>query len=295
MKSSIIIMLKSNFEFEVLVNGRGVKEYYHKGSNYIEAKEGSRFSLKMRNNSGHRVLFVPTVDGLSIMSGKEASFSSRGYVVGAYDSLTIDGWRTSDDKVAEFFFSSPKGSYATKMDKEGNLGVIGCAVFKEKVKEPEVIIKKEYIPMPYPSYPSYPHWHSWPNTIPCYCGNGTAGITSTSTNTMGNLSYGGGTGILGTPTTSNNAIYNVSSTSNASNHSYFAQQVSSGLGTGFGEDKYSPVTTVSFDKEETPTAIFTILYNTKENLETMGVEFKKPVYVAPSAFPNEDGYCARPN
>ena len=33
----------------------------------------------------------------------------------------------------------------------------------------------------------------------------------------------------------------------------------------------------------------------KEKLEARGVEFRKAVYIAPSAFPNEDGYCERPN
>ena len=69
---------------------------------------------------------------------------------------------------------------------------------------------------------------------------------------------------------------------------------SAGLGTGFGQDKYSPVTTVDFEKEGSPSEVFSIYYNTRENLEAIGVEFRRAVYVTPSAFPNEDGYCERP-
>ena len=276
-------MLKSNFEFEVLINGRAAKEYYHKGSHYIEAREGSCFSLRMRNNSGHRALFVPTVDGLSIMNGKEASYKSQGYVINAYDSLSIDGWRTSDDKVAEFFFSSPKGSYASKKGKGGNLGVIGCAVFKEKERRPDPIIIKEYIPY---EKPYTPYWWPWnprrPQNDPywfgtTYTAGGSGSISMYSCQTGANLSNAS----LNTKQTGNEAI-NCSSANAA-------------LGTGFGQDKYSPVTTVDFDKESHPTEVFTIFYNTIERLEEMGVEFKKAVYVAPSAFPNEDGYCERPN
>lgn len=212
----------------------------------------------MRNNSRDRVLFVPTVDGLSIMNGKEASFKSRGYIVNSYDSLVIDGWRTSDDKVSEFFFSSPKGSYASRMDQGGNLGVIGCVVFKDKEK---VKVVKEYIPVPYPSYPQYPHYN-YPNLYA-----GTGAITGTS-------NFGA------------SLLNNVTCSS--------SQTASAGLGTGFGQDKYSPVVTVDFDKEDHPSAVFSIYYNTRKNLESMGVEFKKPVYIAPSAFPNEDSYCVRP-
>jgi hypothetical protein len=283
-KSSNFKMLKSNFEFDVLVNGHSAREYYHEGRNYIEGREGTKFSIRMRNNSSNRVLFVPTIDGLSIMNGKEASYKSRGYIVNSYDSLTIDGWRTSDDKVAEFFFSSPKGSYAVKKNKGSNLGVIGCAVFKEKeqVKVIERIIEKEkYIP--------YQPWPTWP----IYWTSSSGGTMGKSWNTLG------GGGSTTTFTTANNGIGSSISSDNLSsapqNCSYSMQTSSAGLGTGFGQDKYSPVSTVSFDKEDHPTEVFTIFYNTREKLESMGVEFKKAVYIAPSAFPNEDGYCERPN
>ena len=264
-----IIMLKSNLEFKVLVHGSPMKEYYHQGSHYIEGKEKSHFSLRMKNNSSHRVLFVPTVDGLSIMNGKEASFKSNGYIVNSYDSLTIDGWRTSDDKVAQFFFSSPKESYGVKMGKGGNLGVIGCAVFKEKEHIIEKIVEKI---VPYPVYPYLPYHpcllhNSW-NTLNSYVG--VSGITSLNQTTsyVAATSYPGA--INSTPT-------------------------SAGLGTGFGQDKYSPVVTVDFDKESSPTEVFSIYYNTRENLESLGIEFRKPVYASPSAFPEESGYCKRPD
>jgi len=271
-------MLKSNFEFEVLVNGHPTKEYYHEGSYYIEGKEDSRFSLRMRNNTNNKVLFVPTVDGLSIMNGKEASFKSRGYVVNAYDSMTIDGWRTSDDKVAEFFFSSPKESYAGKTQKGNNLGVIGCAVFKEKERQPVKVIEKiikEYVPYyPYyvpPTFPSNPWWCVGTQTT---ISSGSNSITYTAYNSSDSINLG--QNMLSSTTTSN------------------PKPIEAGLGTGFGQDKYSPVVNVGFDKEHHPAEVFSMYYNTKENLKAMGIEFKKAAYITSSAFPNEDDYCKRP-
>ena len=280
-------MQKSSYEFDVLVHGSSAKEYYHNGSYYIEGKEGTRFSIRMRNNSSHRVLFVPTVDGLSIMNGKEASFKSSGYIVGAYDSLTISGWRTSNDNVAEFFFSSPKQSYASKMDRAGNLGVIGCAVFKEK-KPVEVItktiIEKEYIP-----YPVH-HCHHYPF---CTCTFNTSGTTN---NTLNTLQFNSSSPSLSLGASSNSlmSMSAVTGTNTSGSVNLKAAKVESALGTGFGEDKYSPVVTVEFEKEATPSETFSIFYNTRKNLEALGIEFRKPVYVAPSAFPKEDGYCERP-
>ena len=281
-------MLKSSYEFEVLVHGSSAKEYYHEGSYYIEAKEGSKFSLRMRNNSSHRVLFVPTVDGLSIMNGKEASFKSKGYIVDAHSSTTIDGWRTSDDKIAEFFFSSPKESYAKKINKGGNLGVIGCAVFKEKeqVRIIEKIIEIEKH-IPYPVYPSCPKPH-WPdNQYPQWMCTSAQSCDNSGTQNINLANVG---------MSANVSAFSMSSldhVSGAMNKNMQAAEV--GLGTGFGQDKYSPVVTVDFDKEPNPAEVFSILYNTRKNLESLGIEFRKPVYVnSPSAFPNEDGYCKRP-
>jgi len=92
---------------------------------YIEGRIGTRFSIRMRNNSYSRKLFVPTIDGLSIMDGKEGDFNSRGYIIPGYSSITIEGWRTSDKDVASFYFSSPNDSYRKKMNMGNNLGVIG--------------------------------------------------------------------------------------------------------------------------------------------------------------------------
>jgi hypothetical protein len=265
-------MLKSNFEFEVLVHGSSAKEYYHQGGTYIEGKEGARFSLRMRNNSGSRALFVPTVDGLSIMNGKEGSFKSRGYIVGARDSVTIEGWRTSDDKIAEFFFSSPKQSYAQKMAKGSNIGVIGCAVFKEKEQEWHHV--------------GYSAVSSGTKNIPTNTPDWT--LTTSSQNPKTTLR-----GIGGSSADFGSASLSVSA-SNTSSAFMSMVNVGAGLGTGFGKDKYSPTIGVTFDREDYPAETFSIYYNTRENLKAMGVEFKKPVYTAPSAFPNEDGYCERP-
>ena len=134
MKAYKEYMLKQSYEVEVLVNGKPAKEYAHSGKVYIEGRKGTHFSIRIRNNSYSRKLFIPTIDGLSVMNGETGDFNSSGYIVSSHDSITIDGWRTSDKEVAEFFFSSPEGSYAKKIKNGDNLGVIGVAVFEEETK-----------------------------------------------------------------------------------------------------------------------------------------------------------------
>lgn len=258
-------MQKQSYEIEVLINGKPAKEYQHKGKIYIEGRKGTRFSIRMRNNSYSRKLFVPTVDGLSIMNGEEGSYDSSGYIVSGHSTVTIDGWRTSDKEVAEFYFSTPNGSYRKKMGKGDNLGVIGCAVFGE-VFQPLAVYDSYQNQKP--AFPGNP-WPQWTTTT----GGNSATVTYTTAGaTLSGLSA------------SNSAMLC------SANIGSQAQQA---LGTGWGDQKKSEVTTVSFERQSSPDSIFEIFYNTREELEKAGINFKKePLYVAPQAFPGQ--YCKPP-
>lgn len=268
------------FEVEVLVHGKPVQEYSHKGNYYIEGKEGTEFSLKFRNRSSKRALFVPTIDGLSVMDGKKASFKSSGYIVDAYSSETIDGWRMSDKEVAKFFFAKIAEAYAEQKGDGENVGVIGCAVFREREQHHPIIIHDtQYVP--YPVYPK-PWYPRWPWQDPAYYGTG-VNMYSCQAGVASNQAH---TNLVAMSTSNTMSVGSASS----------AQDQSASIGIGFGDTKYAPVSTVEFERAtERPTAIFTTYYNTRERLVEMGVEFRRTVHVAPSAFPTEkEGYCKPP-
>ena len=124
-------ILGGSVSFSVVVHGKDVREILHNGSTFIEGRLGSQSSLRISNNSPERVLAVITVDGLSIMNGKEGNFNSGGYVIQPWSVTDIPGWRLDNDRVARFFFSTLDQSYAAQMDKPTNVGVIGCAIFNE--------------------------------------------------------------------------------------------------------------------------------------------------------------------
>lgn len=270
-------MQKANYEVEILVNGKPVKEYFHDGKVYIEGKKGTKFSLKLKNNSWSRKLFIPTVDGLSIIDGKEGSFDSSGYIVPAHSTVTIDGWRVSNKEVAEFFFSDEKDSYSKKKGKGNNIGVIGVAVFEEKIdffptiiNIPEIhdIIKKDI-------FPKQP-WKPW-NQLDGV--NPKIWHTETTDGSSGQKLFG-----MQSDENSVSAFY-------CSASSHHSEKPVQEIGTGWGEYKGSEVTTVEFEKFNQP-VIFEILYNTREQLEKMGIVFKPPMYLTPQAFPGH--YCEPP-
>ncbi len=123
------------YRLQILINGNPVRMYSgNEGKVCVEGRHGSNFTLRLHNDSGGRVLFVPSVDGLSVIDGKRANILSSGYVVEARGSVDIKGWRTSLEDVAQFQFGTLDKSYAAKMDQPNNVGVIGVVVFQEKPK-----------------------------------------------------------------------------------------------------------------------------------------------------------------
>jgi hypothetical protein len=82
---------------------------------------------------------VVSVDGVNVVTGETAAASQSGYVLGAWRSLSISGWRKSLSHVATFYFTDHSDAYATRTGRPDDVGVIGVAVFKRKPLPPAEI------------------------------------------------------------------------------------------------------------------------------------------------------------
>lgn len=103
----------------------------HRGQDWIEGEPGHRYSVRLTNTTGGRVLVVLSIDGVNAVSGQTAHPSQAGYVLGPWESTEINGWRKSLDDVAQFVFTDLPDSYAARTGRPDNVGVIGIAVFEE--------------------------------------------------------------------------------------------------------------------------------------------------------------------
>jgi hypothetical protein len=109
-----------------------VQTYWHGGSLYAAGQNGERYNLRVQNNTGERVEAVVTVDGRDVVSGELGNYKrQRGYVIEAYGSVVIEGFRQSLDQVAAFRFTDIGNSYSARRGSGQHVGVIGVAVFKE--------------------------------------------------------------------------------------------------------------------------------------------------------------------
>ena len=116
--------------------GRTLPVYHADGQWYVAGRTGDEYEVHIRNNTGADLLAVVSVDGVNVVSGQTASTSQGGYVVGAWQSLSIQGWRKSMARVAAFYFTDHSNAYATRTGRPDDVGVIGVAVFKRKVELP---------------------------------------------------------------------------------------------------------------------------------------------------------------
>lgn len=113
--------------------GRSLPTFRHEGRTFVLGEHGERYTIRIENPTNERVEAVVSVDGRDAISGSPGDYrSQRGYIVPAFGSVRIEGFRRSLHEVASFRFSTPEGSYAARRGTPENVGVIGVAFFRER-------------------------------------------------------------------------------------------------------------------------------------------------------------------
>jgi hypothetical protein len=115
--------------------GEVLATHYARGEYWVAGRPGARYAVALRNNSGGRILAVTSVDGVNVISGATAGWDQGGYVLSAGEAYEVTGWRKSNTEVAAFTFTASPNSYAERTGRPANVGVIGVAVFRERVPE----------------------------------------------------------------------------------------------------------------------------------------------------------------
>ncbi|BEP35577.1 hypothetical protein GmRootV59_25480 [Variovorax sp. V59] len=117
-------------------SGRELPIYRHRGEYWVAGRPGARYAIRARNAVGERVMAVMSVDGVNIVTGETAGVLQNGYVFSGGERSDITGWRKSASQIAAFEFTSIGNSYASRTGRPDDVGVIGVAMFRERVPEP---------------------------------------------------------------------------------------------------------------------------------------------------------------
>ncbi len=125
-------------DVQVRVDGRAAPLYLSPQGDsrrYLQAFAGRNYSLVLRNESAERIGVLIAVDGLNVVNGQRSSLQSTEpmYVLGPWETATIDGWRTSLDDVQRFVFVDEARSYAARTGQaNGDMGWIRVLAFREQ-------------------------------------------------------------------------------------------------------------------------------------------------------------------
>ncbi len=117
-------------------SGQALPLYRHDGQLRVAGIPGHRYAIRVRNTSPGRILGVVAVDGINAVSGATAGWNQPGYVLSAWESYDVLGWRKSPDRVADFVFTPLENSYAARTGRPQDVGVVGVAIFRERVAPP---------------------------------------------------------------------------------------------------------------------------------------------------------------
>lgn len=255
--------------------GATLPVHYAKGEYWVAGRPGARYAVTVHNRTGERVLAVPSVDGVNVLSGETAAWDQRGYVFSAYERYQITGWRKSSSEVAAFEFSSIANSYASRTGRPGNVGVIGVALFREQPPPAPAVV----LPEPYSQRRD-----------------------SSSSDSRADSGLGRLREEPAAPAAAAAPAPSAAEAESSANRSLAAGSLSrpapvAKLGTAHGQRETSVVSHTSFTRlQDRPNEVISIRYDSRENLVASGVIREQPVrQPIPRAFPQSDNVSYVPD
>src|SRR5215213_5001603 len=120
------------FDVEIVVEGYPLEALYGRGRRYVEAREGAEYEVVVRNPLPVRVAVALSVDGLNTIDARRTSaWESSKWVIEPYGTVRIKGWQTSSTNSRRFYFTTERDSYAAKLGRASDLGVITAVFYRE--------------------------------------------------------------------------------------------------------------------------------------------------------------------
>lgn len=249
-------------DLQVVDRSRGdvLSAWRHRGTSWVAGRPGDRYALRLSNRTGGRVLVVLSVDGVNVVSGETAATGQTGYVLGPWASAEITGWRKSYSEAAAFYFTALPDSYAARTDRPDNVGVIGAAIFRERVVQPV---------RPFEAQPPV-------------ASSGRADGPSRPEPERRAQAGGAGTAADALAERSSNAPAAAPPMTRDRESLAKAEK----LGTGHGEREYSPTTQTTFERATAqPAEIVQVRYDSYANLVAAGVIARPQPPLLPQPFP----------
>ena len=227
-----IALERGGYSMEILIGGAPVYEYAARGKSYVEALKNREYSVRLRNRTAERIAVALSVDGLNSIDARTTNAKdARKWVLGPYETITLDGWQVSSEMARRFFFTTEEKSYGSWLGESQNLGIVAAAVFREK--KPQISIY--HGPMPQREESKSRDNESSNQAAPAEPSAPMAQADGSASSTI-------------TPKKSDDLA-----------------------ATGIGQKTSHPVQEVFFDSEDSPSALLELRYEYRDSLIRLGV------------------------
>ncbi|MSP92176.1 MAG: hypothetical protein EXR79_10300 [Myxococcales bacterium] len=283
--------------------GRPLDTFWRDGRAYVLGGEGQRYRIRLYNQSSRRIEAVVSVDGRDAIDGRSASFDKPGYIVPAWGSVTIDGFRLSLRDVAAFRFSPVEDSYAAQVGDARNVGVIGVAVFTERARRPRPPLYRAPEPAPYPCPGCDAEDGGWGRRESGEAAGATRdqAPAKAAAPAPADASPGARAGADNSEAKRGRAYGGLGDGDGAGGASGGwapsppRPESRPGLGTAFGERDTSPASTVQFQRaHHSPQAVLAVRYNDRQGLLALGIDVDRRQRVWPQWDERYQRETARP-
>ena len=122
----------AGFGVDVLVNGWPLDRLHGRGRTYVEAVQGAEYELRIRNPLPYRVAVALSVDGLNTIDARRTSSRDASkWVIEPYGTISVGGWQMSSGRARRFYFTTERDSYAAKLGRASDLGLINAVFYRE--------------------------------------------------------------------------------------------------------------------------------------------------------------------
>jgi hypothetical protein len=126
---------------EVLAGGTAREKYAARGRVYVEAVEGEEYSLRLSNPFPVRVAVALSVDGLNTIDARRTTARDASkWVIPPYGSITVSGWQMSSTRARRFYFTNERDSYANRIGRPADMGVISAVFFRERRNRSDIFL-----------------------------------------------------------------------------------------------------------------------------------------------------------
>jgi hypothetical protein len=135
------------FNVEVLVAGRPLVPDRIGDRRSVRAVEGADYELRITNPLPVCVAAALSVDGLNTIDARRTGdWDASKWLIRPHQTITVGGWQVGSERARRFYFTTERDSYAAKLGRPADFGVIRAVFFRERRPAAEIT--------PRPSEPS---------------------------------------------------------------------------------------------------------------------------------------------